>query len=94
MDATALACRRTGLWALSGAFCGLVAAGAVTGNTTSISELGRLIGYEEGLEEELRELEAADVVKLPGLIKWSGERTFNITLTEAGVRSMDAARTR
>ena len=73
---------------------GLVAAGAVTGNTTSISELGRLIGYEEGLEEELRELEAAGVVKLPGLIKWSGERTFNITLTESGVRSMDAARTR
>lgn len=73
---------------------GLVAAGAVTGNTTSISELGRLIGYEEGLEEELRELEAAGVVKLPGLIQWSGERTFNITLTESGVRSMDATRTR
>ena len=73
---------------------GLVAAGAVTGNTTSISELGRLLGYEEGLEEELRELEAAGVVKLPGLIQWSGERTFNITLTESGVRSIDASRTR
>lgn len=73
---------------------GLVAAGAVTGNTISIPALSRLLGYEEGLEEELRELEAAGVVKLPGLIQWSGERTFNITLTEAGVRSIDAARTR
>lgn len=76
------------------ALSGLVAAGAVTGNTISIPALSKLLGYEEGLEEELRELEAAGVVKLPGLIKWSGERTFNITLTEAGVRSMDAARTR
>ncbi|MBE7339799.1 hypothetical protein HMPREF2760_11390 [Corynebacterium sp. HMSC065D07] len=73
---------------------GLVAAGAVTGNTTTIPALGQLLGYEEGLEEELRELEKAGVVKLPGLIQWNGERTFNITLTEAGVRSMDAARTR
>ena len=73
---------------------GLVAAGAVTGNTTTIPALGKLLGYEEGLEEELRELEKAGVVKLPGLIQWNGERTFNITLTEAGVRSMDAARTR
>lgn len=73
---------------------GLVAAGAVTGNTTTIPALGKLLGYEEGLEEELRELEKAGVVKLPGLIQWSGERTFNITLTEAGVRSIDAARTR
>ncbi|MCQ9676769.1 hypothetical protein [Corynebacterium sp. BF-R-2] len=73
---------------------GLVAAGAVTGNTTTIPALGKLLGYDEGLEDELRELEKAGVVKLPGLIQWSGERTFNITLTEAGVRSIDAARTR
>lgn len=73
---------------------GLVAAGAVTGNTITTPVLGRLLDYEEGLEEELRELEAAGVVKLPGFIQWNGERTFNITLTEAGVRSIAAARTR
>lgn len=73
---------------------GLVAAGAVTGNTTSIPALGELLGYDEGLEDELRELEKAGVVKMSGFIYGKNQRTFNITLTEAGVRSMDAARTR
>lgn len=76
------------------ALSGLVAAGAVTGNTISIPALSRLLGYEEGLEEEMRELEKSGVVKMSGFIYGKNQRTFNITLTEAGVRSMDAARTR
>ncbi|MDK6807079.1 MULTISPECIES: hypothetical protein [unclassified Corynebacterium] len=76
------------------ALSGLVAAGAVTGNTISIPALSKLLGYEEGLEEEMRELEKAGVVKMSGLIYGKGKRTYNITLTEAGVRSMDAAHTR
>ena len=50
------------------ALSGLVAAGAVTGNTISIPALSKLLGYEEGLEEEMRELEKAGVVKMSGLI--------------------------
>ena len=73
---------------------GLVAAGAVTGNMISIPALGRLLDYEEGLEDELRELEKAGVVKMSGFIYGKGKRTYNITLTEDGVRSMNAAHTR
>lgn len=73
---------------------GLVAAGAVTGNTTTIPALGKLLGYNEGLEDELRELEKAGVVKMSGFIYGKNQRTYNLSITESGVRSMDAARTR
>lgn len=77
-----------------GPLSGLVASGAITGNTVSIPALGRLLGYEEGLEEEFKDLQKAGVVKLSGLIYGKGKRTFNVTLTESGVRSINAARQR
>lgn len=46
------------------------------------------------LEERLRELEKVGVVKLRGVRHSDNTRTWDVTLTELGVRSMHEARTR
>ena len=72
----------------------LVAAGAVEGNIVSVKQLGYITGQEEGLEKRVLELEKTGVVKLRGVRHSDNTRTWDVTLTELGVRSMHEARRR
>ncbi|MDO5031097.1 hypothetical protein [Corynebacterium sp.] len=70
----------------------LVAAGAVDGNTVILKRLRKLVRYDDGLKEDLRELEKVGVVKLIGTrIGSNAERTWQVTLTKEGVRCMREA---
>ncbi|HAT1152041.1 TPA: hypothetical protein I8V91_001253 [Corynebacterium striatum] len=72
----------------------LVAAGAVEGNMVTAARLSKLLGVTPELEERLRELEKVGVVKLRGVRHSDNTRTWDVTLTELGVRSMYEARRR
>lgn len=58
------------------------------------ARLSKLLGVTPELEERLRELEKTGVVKLRGVRHSDNTRTWDVTLTELGVRSMHEARRR